>query len=145
MAHIVVLADPVLESKEDPRDTLDGGGEGGAVCSIQSPAPVEGVSLVGCGPVQVEPTYELSAQTELALSSPHLTSSPSSVTADTDFCDSFLNPIPDVCKSQACDSTPDSVLLCGDCHMDRILPDFDSLDSFDLESVLSTPVPSLVN
>lgn len=134
----------------EPADgSLPTGGGGGGRFSVD--VLTEGRSMVGPQPVAVEPTKELSAHQEHF---PQHSPSPSFSSSDTssmdgDFCESLLNPVPEVALSKPyCEQTHhiamnqvESLSLYNDCNVDSILPDFESLDSLDLESFLCAPTP----
>lgn len=127
-----------------PTGQLGGGREGNSVLT-------PGLSMVGAQAVTVAPTQELSAYHEhfpQHSPSPSPSSSDTSSVDEVDFCDSLLNPVPEVVSfcEQANHATAvdgESLSLYDDYSMDSILPDFGSLDSLDLESFLCTPTPLL--
>lgn len=125
-----------------------GGGPGANDASEQQPPVLtERVPMVGSEGLKMEPTKELNLEDSLLSPPP-----PSPVTVDTNFCDSLLNSVPDaVCKSEVGPHDPpalnmECVSLYDSCNMDIVMPNFDSLDlddldSLDLECFLSAPVP----
>lgn len=100
----------------------------------------------------MEPTKDMRAEERLMLSSPP-SEDASTIAVDTDFCDSLLNSVPDriTCGSElvadASSFDSDSLSMytnaSGGGYVNSILPDFDAvdLDSMDLESFLSIPIP----
>lgn len=89
----------------------------------------------------MEPTKELSAK-EYLVPSP-AAPPPPSVTMDTDFCDSLLNPVPGATCQESPVSTFTETDMSDDCYLGNVMPDFSSVDfdSLDLECFLADPVP----
>lgn len=109
-----------------------GGGPDANVASEQQPPALAGrIPLVGGTKLQMEPTKELSDEDS---SLAH-----SSLSLDTDFCDSLLNSVSEV------DGNPyNTEAMCFDSYnVEHVMPDFNSLDldCLDLECFLSVPVP----